>query len=180
MALTRYSLMALLLGLIVLAPNVYGQASPCDLNGDGSVTGTLGTTPKSDVQLAIDMSLGSSGCTANILGLGVCNIAVVQRVINAVVTPSAGCMLGTNGHYVSLSWTASTTSGVTYNVFRSSSTGGPYTLLTTTVATRVSGTTFNDTSVTPGLKYYYVVTAVDGSGNQSVNSNEASVTVPST
>jgi fibronectin type 3 domain-containing protein len=33
-------------------------------------------------------------------------------------------------------------------------------------------------TVTAGQTYYYVVTAVDGSGNESVVSNEVAVTIP--
>jgi hypothetical protein len=72
---------------------------------------------------------------------------------------------------VTLSWTA--VSGATgYNVKRSTTAGGPY----TTIATNVTGTTYVDKTVTNGTAYYYVVTAVDGSGNESANSNEAFAT----
>ena len=39
-------------------------------------------------------------------------------------------------------------------------------------------TTFDDSSVQSGQTYFYVTTAVDGSGNESVNSNQAQVVVP--
>jgi TolB protein len=42
----------------------------------------------------------------------------------------------------------------------------------------LAGTSFTDTSVQAGVTYFYVVTAVDASGNESVNSNEASATIP--
>lgn len=72
---------------------------------------------------------------------------------------------------VTLSWTAVT--GVTgYNVKRSTTAGGPY----TTIATNVPSISYLDTTVANGTAYYYVVTAVDGNGNESANSNEASAT----
>jgi hypothetical protein len=77
---------------------------------------------------------------------------------------------------VTLSWNAvDGASG--YNVKRSTTAGGPY----TTIATNVTGTTYVDNTVTNVTTYYYVVTAIDGSGNESTNSNEASATpqVPS-
>jgi hypothetical protein len=44
----------------------------------------------------------------------------------------------------------------------------------------VAVTTYSDSSVTSGqdITYYYVVTAVDGSGVESSDSNLATVTVP--
>jgi fibronectin type 3 domain-containing protein len=44
--------------------------------------------------------------------------------------------------------------------------------------TLVAGTTFVDNTVQAGQTYYYVVTAVDASGNESVFSNEISATIP--
>lgn len=58
---------------------------------------------------------------------------------------------------VVLSWTASTSSGVTgYNVYRATATAGPFTLLTTAP---VAATTYTD-SGTVGSTYTYQVTAV--------------------
>ncbi len=54
-----------------------GTAStPCDLNMDG-VTNVM------DVQLMVNMSLGTIPCTANISGAGKCSVVEVQRVVNA-------------------------------------------------------------------------------------------------
>jgi hypothetical protein len=72
---------------------------------------------------------------------------------------------------VTLSWNA-VEGAAGYNVKRSTAASGPY----TTIATNVTGTTYIDKTVTNGITYYYVVTAVDGSGNESANSNEASAT----
>jgi len=41
------------------------------------------------------------------------------------------------------------------------------------------GTSYADLSVQAGSTYYYVVTAVDSSGTESVNSNEVTAVVPS-
>jgi hypothetical protein len=79
-------------------------------------------------------------------------------------------------HSVSLSWFASVTPMVNgYNVYRSQTSGGPYTLIT---AALVIGTSYNDASVQASTAYYYVATAVDSMGNESLNSNEAMVQVP--
>jgi fibronectin type 3 domain-containing protein len=42
-----------------------------------------------------------------------------------------------------------------------------------------SGTNFVDASVQAGQKYYYVVTAVDGSGAESAYSNQVQTVIPS-
>jgi fibronectin type 3 domain-containing protein len=71
---------------------------------------------------------------------------------------------------VTLTWSAS--SGATsYNVLRSTASGGPY----SQVATGVTTTTSTDTGLTNGQTYYYVVQAVNSAG-PSANSNEASAT----
>jgi fibronectin type 3 domain-containing protein len=51
-----------------------------------------------------------------------------------------------------------------YRVYRSTRIGKEYELLTDTLLIR---TTFSDLSVTSGVTYYYVVTAVDRAGNES-------------
>ena len=61
----------------------WGQTNACDLTGDKVVN-------TADVQAAINISLGISPCTANIVGANVCNAEVVQRVINAYL--GGGCL----------------------------------------------------------------------------------------
>jgi hypothetical protein len=140
--------------------------SPCDLNQDGVISIL-------DVQLAINMALGSTPCSANIAGPGVCNVVVVQRVTNAVL---GGLCVSGLPHSVSVSWTASTSQNVTYNVYRSTVSSGPYTKMT---SQPVSATTYTDNTVQGGQVYFYVATAVDSSGNESVNSNQAQAVIPS-
>ena len=72
---------------------------------------------------------------------------------------------------VLLTWRGGT-DGITYNVKRADTAGGPY----TTIATGVSGTTYTDISVVENHTYYYVVSAVTAAG-ESANSNEAKVTL---
>ena len=60
-----------------------------------------------------------------------------------------------------------------YNVYRSTSSGGSYGKLNGSLVTSSS---YTDGSVTNGTTYYYVVRAVDTSGNESASSNEASAT----
>jgi hypothetical protein len=79
-------------------------------------------------------------------------------------------------HTVSVTWNASTTSGLAgYNVYRGTVSGGPYSRITSTPTTALQ---FTDSAVTAGQTYFYVVTAVSGNGVESVTSNEMKVTVP--
>jgi uncharacterized repeat protein (TIGR03803 family) len=77
---------------------------------------------------------------------------------------------------VALSWTASTSPGVIgYNAYRSTTSGGPYTRLNSTL---ISNTSYIDQPVQSGYTYYYVTTAVNSLGQESVYSNQAAATVP--
>ncbi len=73
---------------------------------------------------------------------------------------------------ITLSWNAS--SGATsYNVLRSTTSGGPY----STIAPGVTGTSYVDSGRTAGVTYYYVVQAVNANG-ASANSSQASAVGP--
>jgi hypothetical protein len=77
---------------------------------------------------------------------------------------------------VSLSWNPSTSPNLSgYNIYRGSVSGGPYTAVNTSL---VPGSTYTDSGVQGGLTYYYVATAVDYTGAESVYSNEATAVVP--
>ena len=79
-------------------------------------------------------------------------------------------------HSVDLSWIASSSSNVAgYNVYRAGVSGGPY----ASVASANPGSTFADGSVQSGQTYYYVVTAVDTNGAESVYSNQVQAVIPS-
>jgi fibronectin type 3 domain-containing protein len=62
-----------------------------------------------------------------------------------------------------------------YNTYSSTTTGGPYTKLT---STPTPGTTYTDSTVKSGLTYYYVLTAVDSSGVESSYSTQISAIIP--
>lgn len=76
---------------------------------------------------------------------------------------------------VKLSWTASTSDDVTgYNVYRSTISGGPYNLIT---SSPVVTTGFLDSTVSSTQTFYYVVTSLAGS-TESGYSSEVSAAVP--
>jgi hypothetical protein len=78
-------------------------------------------------------------------------------------------------HWVTLSWTASISPVVGYNAYRSTTSGGPYTKLNSSL---ISNTSYDDQAVQSGTTYYYVTTAVNSQGLESVYSNQAVATVP--
>ena len=70
---------------------------------------------------------------------------------------------------VDLNW-QSVPDAASYNIYRSLVTEGGYTRLN---EQPITGESYADSSVTNGQWYYYVVTAVDGAGNESARLNEA-------
>jgi hypothetical protein len=75
-----------------------------------------------------------------------------------------------------LSWEANTTATIaTFNVYRSRTSGGPYTKLNSTPLTSPF---YEDKTAPPGSTYYYVSTAIDTRGRESPFSNEREVVVP--
>jgi fibronectin type 3 domain-containing protein len=77
-------------------------------------------------------------------------------------------------HSITLTWTASTTTGVTYTVYRATAAAGPF----TPIATGVSAVTFIDTTAVDGTQYFYEVDSVTSGGTSSGPSNEANATEP--
>jgi hypothetical protein len=118
---------------------------------------------------------GLSGTSATVppYGSGVRNhfIGVYTKSGSTNAPPAAptGLSATTGNGQVALSWTAS--SGATsYNVKRSTTSGGPY----TTVASPTT-TSYVNTGLANGTTYYYVVSAVNTSG-ESPNSSQVSAT----
>lgn len=77
---------------------------------------------------------------------------------------------------VALSWDKSTSQVTGYFVYRSSESSGPYSKLN---AEANVDTTYTDSSVANGQKYFYVVTAVSSENIESSFSSPVSVNIPS-
>lgn len=167
----RIKLLSALFGGLFLLPAMLPAQStqnPCDLNPDGVVN-------DADYERAIEWSLDTTKCNAYIIGPGVCNVVVVQRVANARNGGPEACVVG-SGRSVVLTWVASTSTNVKgYRVYRSTVKGGPYNLIAPDLPAVV---TYTDSTVQLGQTYYYVVTAVDSNNNASVYSNEAAALIP--
>jgi fibronectin type 3 domain-containing protein len=103
----------------------------------------------------------------------------VERSAPDTVAPAAPTALtGTAGDaQVALSWTRSVSiDAVGYRVHRSAS--SPVDLSTAPISgpSLLTGTSFTDTTAANGTTYHYAVLAVDGAGNVSGPSNEATAT----
>jgi hypothetical protein len=79
-------------------------------------------------------------------------------------------------HTVALTWNGSSTATVTgYNVYRSTVNG---TLFARVNATQVTGLAYTDSTVQNGVTYYFVTTAVDPIGGESIFSNQVPAVIP--
>lgn len=88
----------------------------------------------------------------------------------AVSSPS-----NTTAHSVTLDWNASSSSVAGYHIYRGNTSGGPYNRINASLVTAIN---FSDLSVVSGSRYFYVVTAVEGTGTESAFSNEVSAEIP--
>ena len=144
-----------------------------------TATGTYSDGSKKDLTSSATWT-SSAPSVATISGGG---LATAIAAGSTSIKATSGSVSGSTGltvtaqtqHSVVLSWTASVSPLIGYNIYRSNTSGGPYSKLNSTLN---SSTTFTDTSVLSGYTYYYVTTAVDAQLNESVYSNEAFAAVP--
>jgi hypothetical protein len=78
-------------------------------------------------------------------------------------------------HSVALSWNASSSTVSGYNVYRSTLSGGSYLRINSSL---VAGFSYTDSTVQNTTTYYYVTTAVDNTGVESVYSNQVTAAIP--
>src|SRR5512142_938708 len=94
-----------------------------------------------------------------------CGIVLLTMGLNAYPTQ----------HQAGLLWTQSPSTGLTGNcVYRSQTSGGPYTQISCSAS---PVTSYTDLTVQGGQTYYYVVTALAGS-QESPFSNEVKAQIP--
>ena len=82
--------------------------------------------------------------------------------------PPTNVSLDVDDDEIMVEWNASPTEGAIYNVYRATTSGGPY----TAIATGVAATQYEDNNVDEDQSYYYIVKA-EKAGVESVASNEA-------
>jgi Abnormal spindle-like microcephaly-assoc'd, ASPM-SPD-2-Hydin len=135
---------------------VTGLSLPATIAAGQTLHYTVMFTPQQSGAVSASLSFTSNASDAN-----------VSEALSGsgVVTPK---------QFVTLSWNASTSQVVGYNVYRGGKTGGPYAKIS---AGTNSTTTFTDTTVTSGNTYFYVITAVNSKGQESKFSNQAQVRI---
>ena len=105
--------------------------------------------------------------------------ASISFFSNASNSPTVESLSGSGAlsplHSVDLSWSPSTSAVVGYNIYRGGTSGGPYAKINSALNTTIA---YTDATAQAGLTYYYVTTAVDASGVESVYSNQAQAVVP--
>ena len=110
--------------------------------------------------------------TGNLAG----SVTVVSNATNShLVVALSGTGASPASHSVSLSWTPSSSTYAGFNVYRGTTSGGPYTRVDTSM---ISSTSYVDAGVSSGHTYYYVATELNSSGTESGYSSEVSATIP--
>ncbi|HSL32936.1 MAG TPA: carbohydrate-binding module family 20 domain-containing protein, partial [Candidatus Limnocylindrales bacterium] len=100
---------------------------------------------------------------------GIVLVANAGQDLTGPAAPASLTATAGNGS-VDLGWSGAA-GAASYHVYRSVVTAGGYELVGT-----ASGTTFADTTVENGTRYFYVVRGVDAAGNEGPASNEAAAT----
>ena len=101
-------------------------------------------------------------------------ILITVIAFSALITIAAAAQ---SSHTVTLNWTQSTSSGITANkVYRSTTSGSQGTAIYTSAAPVVTWT--DSGPLTNGTTYYYCVSALAGSSNESACSTQVSAAIP--
>jgi hypothetical protein len=136
-----------------------------------SATGVSGTTltPNQTATLVITFAPTTAGAVTG-------NVAVSSNASNSPTINLAGTGVQQTPHTVAVTWIASSSNNVVgYNIYRGTTSGGPYSILD---SAPVVNDGYNDSAVQSGQSYFYVVRAVDNTGTESVNSTEVQAIIP--
>lgn len=110
--------------------------------------------------------------TGNLTG----SLTITSNAQNSPVTIAlSGTGVASSAHSVALSWNSSSSTVAGYNIYVSSSSRGPYSLLN---SSPVPTTGYVDTSVQAGDTYYFRITSVSPSYQESAPSESVRAVVP--
>jgi len=131
----------------------------------------IATTSYSDPSVTNGSKYYYKVAAVNTAGTGALSAEASATPEPAIPSAPAGLTATAGSASVSLSWTAST-GATSYNVYRGTAAGGEN---TTPIASGITATSYSDTSVTNGTKYFYKVAAVNTAGTSTLSA-EASAT----
>ena len=104
------------------------------------------------------------------------SLTITSNAKNSPITVAlSGTGVASSAHSVALSWNSSTSAVAGYNVYVGSSSAGPYSLLN---SSPVPSTNYVDTNVQSGNTYYFRITSVSSSYQESVPSATVQAVVP--
>lgn len=161
--------------LVTLANTGSASVTISSISPSQSIFGTTG------ISLPLTLAPGTStivsvNVTPTTTGSFNGQVSFVSNATNSPATVTiSGNAVAPVQHSASLTWTASTSAAAGYRIYRSTTSGSGYVLLNSVL---VPGTTYTDSTVQSGKTYYYAVTAIDSSGNESTQSNQVGVVIP--
>jgi hypothetical protein len=108
--------------------------------------------------------------------VGACALWGMWFSVTSGTTPAVSAGARPHKHSVTLTWDASTSPVIGYDVYRRTVKDRGYEKINRALVT--GQTSYNDETVLSGTTYYYMARAVDAKGNESLNSAEVVATVP--
>jgi ASPM-SPD-2-Hydin domain-containing protein/HYDIN/CFA65/VesB family protein/centrosomal CEP192-like protein len=193
------------LGGTGIATSLHLSASPTSLNFGSLATGTsatqnvtlsntgnasvfisqinLGGTGFSTAGIALPLTLAAGQSTSFSVTFAPTatsslpgSVTVVSNAANSpLVVGLSGTGTTTVSHTVALNWTPSSSTYSGFNVYRGTTSGGPYAKVDASIIPTPS---YTDAGIVSGQTYYYVATEVDPTGMESPYSSEVSTTIP--
>jgi len=169
-----------------------------NINTNSSLSSTLTNTGNSNITIS-GVTTAGTGITASGVASGLVLLPNQTATLTVKFAPTATgtltgasvsvtsnastLVIGLSGtavqHSVLLNWTGSTTGTVTgYYIYRSTTFGSGYGKVNSTSPVPAPTTQYTDTTVQAATTYYYVVTAIDSSGTESADSNQATAAIP--
>lgn len=135
--------------------SIAGFTLPEKLNAGQTVSGTITFSPA-----------GAGTITGSIVAMDSSGVLGTLSLSGTGIVATA--------HSVDVTWVASSSTGVaSYDIYRSKTSGGPYTKIGNS-----TGTLFTDSTVKSGTTYFYVVTSMTSLNVESVISGEVTAVVP--
>ncbi len=155
-----------------ISPAAGGSSATVTLSGAATATTS---TNSSGAYTFTGLANGTYAVTPSNTGYAFSPTSQTATINGANVTGINFTATVKQTHSVALSWNASTSAVIGYNVYRSTLSGTGYTRINLALLAVLA---YIDSTVQSGTTYYYVTTAVDSTGTESPYSNEAQAIIP--